>query len=87
MYLIVIYDVESKQDPKVMKILKQYLFHVQNSVFEGELSPAKTKALKSELNKLHYKKKESIIFYSVLSVKQLHKEGLTNHEIDFPIII
>lgn len=87
LYIIVIYDVESKKDVKVMNILKQYLFHIQNSVFEGELTPKKVKELKEQLLIMNYKQTESIIVYSVLSSKQIRKESITNVDIDFPIII
>ena len=40
MYIICTYDVKSKNCPKFMKLLRRYLFHVQKSVFEGELTPA-----------------------------------------------
>ena len=38
MYVICTYDVAEKRCVKVMKVLRKYMFHVQNSVFEGELT-------------------------------------------------
>ena len=49
MYIICTYDVKSKNCPKFMKLLRRYLFHVQESVFEGELTPATYKKLTKEL--------------------------------------
>lgn len=40
MYVIAIYDVDSKRDPKVMKVLRKYIFGIHNSVFEGEITPS-----------------------------------------------
>jgi CRISPR-associated protein Cas2 len=38
MYCILVYDVNIKKVSKVNKILRRYLYWVQNSVFEGEIS-------------------------------------------------
>ena len=41
MYLVLVYDITmggKKILPRVFKTCKKYLFHIQNSVFEGELS-------------------------------------------------
>ena len=38
MYIICVYDVKEKRCQKFMKLLRKYLFHVQNSVFEGTLT-------------------------------------------------
>ena len=46
MYVICTYDVAEKRCVKVMKVLRKYMFHVQNSVFEGELTASKFNELK-----------------------------------------
>mgnify|MGYP001626429759 CR=1 FL=1 len=38
MFVIVVYDVDEKRVNIVNKYLKRYLFWVQNSVFEGDIS-------------------------------------------------
>ena len=43
MYVILVYDIKSDEGGakalnKTFKICKKYLTHIQNSVFEGELS-------------------------------------------------
>lgn len=35
MYCIVTYGVKAQRNAKILKVLRQYLFRVQNSVFEG----------------------------------------------------
>ena len=50
MYIILVYDIKSddggqKVLSKTFKICKRYLSHIQNSVFEGELSNALSKLL------------------------------------------
>ena len=39
MYMVCVYDVDEKRCAKVMKVLRNYLFHIQKSVFEGSLTP------------------------------------------------
>ena len=58
-----------------MKILRKYLFHVQESVFEGELTPKQFKRLKSELDKLTCEEDQVLIYYSC-NVKDIRKETL-----------
>jgi CRISPR-associated protein Cas2 len=40
MYVIVVYDTAAERNPVVLKTCRQYLHHVQRSVFEGNLSPS-----------------------------------------------
>lgn len=69
MYLIAVYDVESKKCPKYMKVLRKYLFHTQNSVFDGELTDKEFKNLKLELMKIGI---DNVKFYIINSKKTLH---------------
>ena len=41
MYVILIYDVNVKRVGKMLKLCRQYLCWIQNSVFEEEISEAK----------------------------------------------
>ena len=45
MYVILIYDVNVKRVSKMLKLCRQYLCWIQNSVFEGEISEAKLQEL------------------------------------------
>ena len=55
-----------------MKILRKYLFHVQESVFEGELTPKQFKKLNYELDSL-VTDEDHIIMYYTYSQKDLKK--------------
>lgn len=77
MYVIAIYDVDSKRDPKVMKVLRKYIFGIHNSVFEGELTPSQLDSMKEELKKIAYQRNDSIIIYKTLSKNSLMKEAIT----------
>ncbi len=86
MYIICAYDVNSKHCSKFMKILRKYLFHVQESVFEGELTPKQYKKLNKELNAI-LTKDDHVIFYYAYNHKQILKKELGESENKTSIII
>ena len=47
-----VYDINVKRVQKVLKICRKYLTWVQNSVFEGEITPGKLERLKRELESI-----------------------------------
>jgi len=94
MYVILVYDISdtaSKNGSRVLrnvyKICKKYLTHIQNSVFEGELSQAQLLKLKHELN-VHLRSEEDscIVFYG-RSTKWMNKEFFTKKIEDNPQFI
>ena len=62
MFVILVYDVKTKRNNKILKTCRKYLRHVQKSVFEGNLTEAKLKRLKNELKKISNEKEDSIIY-------------------------
>ena len=74
MYILIVYDVEVKRVTKVHKFLKKYLHWVQNSVFEGELTPAQIEELKSGLNKIIDRELDSILMFVARERRWLEKE-------------
>ena len=60
-YVILVYDVKKKRVQKVMKICRKYLNHLQNSVFEGNITEAKLNRLKNEIKSAIDIKNDSII--------------------------
>jgi len=73
-FVIMVYDVGEKRVAKILKKSRKYLHWVQNSVFEGEISPAKLKKLRTELEQLINKKEDSIIIYNLQSTKYTSRE-------------
>lgn len=71
--MIVVYDVEQKRIPKVLKLLRRYLNWIQNSAFEGDITPSKLEELKTRLKKLIDKEKDSVIIFK-MSGKPYEKE-------------
>ena len=63
MFVIMVYDVNSRRVAKVLKTSRRYLQRVQNSVFEGEITPGRLTALKNELGAIINENEDSILFY------------------------
>ena len=64
MFVIMVYDVNVKRAAKVLKVSRRYLSWVQNSVFEGDITPGKLSALKGELGKIIDETEDSVLFYT-----------------------
>lgn len=79
MYVILVYDIAScdngnKVWKKVFCICKKYLTHIQNSVFEGEISKVQLKQLEYEINQYLRDDKDSVIIFKSRTQKWLDKE-------------
>lgn len=79
MYVILVYDIVTDEEgkmilPKVFKICKKYLTHIQHSVFEGNISMPKITALKNELKQFIRKDVDSVILFSSRDERWLKKE-------------
>jgi len=82
MYIILIYDIELNTDGakvlrNVFKTAKKYLFHIQNSVFEGEIDELGLIKLEKEL-KRYIRNSDSCIIFKSRSKKWLEKVFLTD---------
>jgi CRISPR-associated protein Cas2 len=67
MRIILIYDVSVERVTKVMKICREYLNHIQNSVFEGDISDSDLKELEGLLKSLIDEKTDSVIIFELWS--------------------
>ena len=79
MYVVLVYDVSqqengSKRWLRIFKICKKYLTHIQNSVFEGELSKAQLAKLQQELKWYIDEELDSVIIFKSRQEKWLDKE-------------
>ena len=75
MYVILVYDVNKKRVAKMLKLCRTYLHWIQNSVFEGEISGAKLRELKSRA-KFIMKEGDSLILFKSREERWLEKEVL-----------
>ena len=89
MYVILVYDIELKDFVgnkvlrKVFKLCKEFLNHIQNSVFEGELAEGQLAQLKYQLKDLIRDDKDSVIFFTSSKEDWLNKEILGVNKNDF----
>ena len=64
MFVLMVYDVGEKRVSKMLKTGRRYLTWVQNSVLEGELTPATYEQLKMDVRKIISEDEDSVIFYT-----------------------
>jgi CRISPR-associated protein Cas2 len=74
MFVIMVYDVESKRVGKVLKTARKHLYWVQNSVLEGNINESSYKKLKLELSQIIDSDYDSVIFYTFRTVKYSQRE-------------
>ena len=85
MYIILTYDISIEDNGakilrNVFKICKKYLYHVQFSVFEGEISPSQFTALSIELKKWIRPAADSVIIFQTRQEKWLKKDFIGKKE-------
>lgn len=79
MYILLMYDISTKSKlgkknlSKIHKTCKKYLVHIQNSVFEGEITKSNLKKLENELKFLINKEVDSVIVFKTREEKWLDK--------------
>ncbi|MDD2323479.1 MAG: CRISPR-associated endonuclease Cas2 [Bacteroidales bacterium] len=74
MYIIAVYDIGHKRVAKMLKLCRQYLNWIQNSVFEGEISVAKLEELKLRAKDIMEEEGDSFIIFKSRQQKWLDKE-------------
>ncbi len=84
MYVILMYDVNTKRVGKMLKLCRRYLNWIQNSVLEGELTEVQLKTLLHEARGIMNPKEDSIILFKSRDQKWMEKEivGLEKGSID-----
>ena len=75
MYVIIVYDVDVKRVNKVKAFLRRYLTWVQNSVFEGEITPGRLKEVKLGLQGI-IEDSDSVVIYTFRTKKAVKREVL-----------
>ena len=77
MYVILGYDITTKEKKsnsnKIRKLVEKYLSRVQYSFYEGEITGANFKVLKTKLDKLVDKESDSILIYVLGNLKYTEK--------------
>lgn len=74
MYVILVYDIGEKRVGKMLKLCRQYLNWIQNSVFEGEITEVKLKELLQTAKSKMKIEEDSMIIFKSRDAKWLEKE-------------
>ena len=79
MYVVLVYDVSKDENGRkrwshIFKICKKYMSHIQNSVFEGELSKVQLTKMQKELLPYINNELDSVILFKSRQEKWLDKE-------------
>lgn len=74
MYVILVYDIDQKRVAKMLKLCRQYLNWIQNSVFEGEITEAKLNELLLRAKDLMNEEYDSIILFKSRHERWLEKQ-------------
>ena len=83
MYIILVYDCGEKRVAKMLKLCRQYLNWIQNSVFEGELTPVQLKELLHKAKQLMDLSYDSVIVFSTNQKKRIKRKviGIERNEV------
>ena len=76
MFVLMFYDVGEKRVAKVLRTARRYLTWIQNSVLEGELTPATLAALKTDVRKVLDLEYDSVLFYVWRTERYMSREVL-----------
>lgn len=76
MFVLMTYDVHARRVAKALKVSRRYLRRVQDSVFEGELTPGALSALKRDLAAILDPEYDSVLFYTWREAWQLSRDAI-----------
>ena len=74
MHVIVAYDIAVERLPKVYHIMKQYLNWIQNSAFEGDLTPGQLEEMQLKVHKVIEPSTDCIVVFSMDNPKWFERE-------------
>jgi CRISPR-associated protein Cas2 len=71
-YVVIVYDVQADRTRILLKFLRRYLTHVQNSVFEGQVTEGDLERIRNGIEE-RLEPGESTIVYELSSEKLLDR--------------
>lgn len=71
-YVVVVYDMQAERTRLMLKFLRRYLTHVQNSVFEGEVTKGDLETIRNRTREM-LEPGESTIIYRMSSEKYVDR--------------
>ncbi|AIY90668.1 CRISPR-associated endonuclease Cas2 [Geoglobus acetivorans] len=84
MYVIIAYDVNVERVNRVKKFLRQHLNWVQNSLFEGEVTPADLEEIRMGLRRIIDEEEDMVVIYRLRSADAMKREviGVEKSSVD-----
>ncbi|MCM4168917.1 CRISPR-associated endoribonuclease Cas2 [Arenibacter antarcticus] len=84
MYVILVYDMDKRRVVKMLKLCRQYVNWIQNSVFEGEITEVKLKELLASAKLIMDEETDSLIIFKSRQESWLEKVviGKEKNELD-----
>lgn len=82
MYVILVYDIGERRVTKMLKLCRQYLNWIQNSVFEGEITEVKLKEMIARARKIMKVQEDSLIIFKSRDERWLSKEVIGQEKND-----
>lgn len=76
MYVIIVYDIKVARVNKVKSFLRQHLYWIQNSVFEGDLTASEFQKVIDGLNNIIDEEEDSVIIYKMMMEESFKREVL-----------
>ncbi|MBE2190357.1 MAG: CRISPR-associated endonuclease Cas2 [Candidatus Kapabacteria bacterium] len=74
MYCILVYDIaDNKRLGRVLKLMRQYLNWIQNSVFEGHLTESQIEEMMRKAKRITKPAEDSIIMFTMQNSKYVDK--------------
>ncbi|MGW7315524.1 CRISPR-associated endonuclease Cas2 [Streptomyces sp. NPDC054865] len=64
MYVVVVYDTLAERNSKILRTCRQYLHHVQRSVFEGHLSDAQLRRFRNAVETVLDLNYDNVLVYT-----------------------
>jgi CRISPR-associated protein Cas2 len=74
MYTVVVYDTAVQRNPMILRTCRQYLHHVQRSVFEGELSEAQLRRFRTAVEKVIDASYDHVLVYTFPPGTTAHRQ-------------
>lgn len=87
MYVILVYDIGEKRVGKMLKLCRQYLNWIQNSVFEGDITEVKLEELKVRAKKIMDSEVDSLIVFKTDATKWMNKEIVGKERADTDVFL
>ncbi|CAO5240407.1 CRISPR-associated endonuclease Cas2 [Frankia sp. AgKG'84/4] len=76
MFVIVVYDTAAERNPQILKTCRQYLHHVQRSVFEGNLTPAQLLRFRTTITGIIKHDHDHVLLYTLPPGTQAARESI-----------